>query len=237
MKKYLLVASVIVFLWLIPWVFSFYLGAVVYFPYEADGQSRFTRITGPLPAALGLDDDWVSGADIPANCKASVIAAEDGNFLDHNGIDVDSIKEAIKRNSKNSKRKIGASTVTQQLVKNVFLYRDKTYLRKAREIVGALMLDFIMSKDRQLTWYLNVVEFGPRVYGLRQASQYYFRKNPNNLSLYECASLVSLLRDPGRSSKYLKSGRVPPYLAARRDSIVAGVTQWGILWQLKENEG
>lgn len=226
MKKLFLIAVAIFILWFFPWVFALYSGMAIYFPYEADGQSRFARVTGPLPASLGLDNDWVPSEDIPSTCKASVIAAEDGNFLEHNGIDIDSIKHALKRNSKKGKIKSGASTVTQQLVKNVFLHRSKTYIRKAREIVGALMLDLIMSKDRQLTWYLNVVEFGPRVYGLREASQYYFRKDPKKLRLSECASLVALLRDPSRSSKWLKSKQIPAYLAARRDTIIAGVRDY-----------
>jgi len=226
MTKFFLIAVTIFILWFIPWVFALYSGMAIYFPYEADGQSRFARVTGPLPAAIGIDDDWVPSEEIPSTCKASVIAAEDGNFLEHNGIDIESIKHALKRNSKKGKIKSGASTVTQQLVKNVFLHRNKTYIRKAREIVGALMLDFIMSKDRQLTWYLNVVEFGPRVYGLRAASQYYFRKDPKKLNLSQCASLVALLRDPAKSSKWLKSGNIPTYFAARRDMIVAGVKSY-----------
>lgn len=234
MKKWFLLGFIAAIVWFIPWVFSFYLGVVVYFPYKADGKTRYIRATGPLPAAIGLDKNWTPEDEIPAWCRASVIGAEDGRFLEHNGIDTASIQQAIERNKKKTKRKIGASTVTQQLVKNVFLYRDKTYIRKTREIAGAVLLDAIMSKNRQLTWYLNVVEFGPEIYGIRQASDYYFKKPPKRLTLGECASLVALLRDPVKSSKYLKSKNIPEYLAKRRDGIISNVVRWGLVGKLNE---
>lgn len=222
-------------LWFIPWVFAFSLGAIVYFPYESDGSSRYARMTGPLAASIGIDDDWTDKAQIPRHCKAALIVAEDGKFLDHNGIDTDSIQKAIERNRKRKSAR-GGSTITQQLVKNVFLYRNKTYIRKAREIVGALLLDFTMSKGNQLTWYLNVVEFGPRVYGIRAAATYYYNKSPKNLSLPECASLVALLRDPIRSSRGLRSKEMPNYLWRRQQSIIGSVQRSGIMNRLKELE-
>jgi monofunctional biosynthetic peptidoglycan transglycosylase len=236
MRKWFLLGFIALILWFIPWVFSFYLGLVVYFPYEADGKSRYVRATGPMPAALGLDHEWASGDEIPLVCRACVVAAEDGRFFEHNGIDTDSIKQAIEQNNKRGKIKFGASTVTQQLVKNVFLYRNKTYIRKAREIVGAVMLDFIMNKDKQLIWYLNVVEFGPQVYGIRAAAKYYFRKDVKRLTLPECASLVAIVRDPNRSGKWLKAKAIPDYLARRRDGIIVRVSQWGLVQKLREEQ-
>lgn len=222
-------------LWFIPWVFAFSLGTVVYFPYESDGNSRYVRMTGPLAATIGIDDDWADKTQIPLHCKAALIAAEDGKFLDHSGIDTQSIQKAIERNKR---RKIarGGSTITQQLVKNVFLHRKKTYIRKAREIVGAILLDVVMSKSDQLTWYLNVVEFGPRVYGIRSAAKYYYNKSPKSLSLPECASLVALLRDPIRSSRGLRSKVIPSYLQRRQQTIMSSVQRSGIMNRLKELE-
>lgn len=233
MRKWFLIGIVAFILWFIPWVFAFYCGLVIYFPYEADGKSRYVRVTGPLPAAVGLDKSWTSNEDIPLVCKASVIGAEDSRFLEHSGIDTASIQQALERNSKRGKIKSGASTVTQQLVKNAFLHRDKSYIRKSREIVGALLLNLIMGKEKQLVWYLNIVEFGPRVYGIRAAAQYYFKKDPNRLNLTECASLVALLRDPIKSSKWLKAKTLPTYLAMRRDKIVTNVLNWGIVREIK----
>jgi monofunctional biosynthetic peptidoglycan transglycosylase len=231
MKTIISLSLLAFILWFIPWVFVFYGGTVVYFPYEPDGKSRYTRMTGPLPASIGLDSDWTPGSEIPRSCRAAVIAAEDGKFLDHIGIDPESIEKAIERNKK-KKIKRGGSTVTQQLVKNVFLHRDKTYIRKSREIAGAVLLDLIMSKETQLSWYLNVVEFGPRIYGLRPAAKYYFKKEPKKLTLQECASLVALLRDPVKSSRGLKSGNAPAYFRLRQQRIIDAVLQSGVARRL-----
>lgn len=219
-------------LWFIPWVFVFSLGGVVYFPYAEDGRNRYARLTGPLVADIGIDKDWAYESEIPLTCRAAVVVAEDGKFLEHSGIDRESIEKAIKRNKK-SKIARGGSTITQQLVKNVFLYRDKTYIRKTREIIGALILDIIMSKGDQLVWYLNVVEFGPRIYGIKSAAKYFFRKEPKRLTLTECASLVALLRDPVKSSRWLKAQTLPEYLRRRQQNIMSAVISSGILQKLK----
>lgn len=237
MRTVFSLAIVVFMLWFVPWVFVFSMGTIVYFPYEPDGHSRYARLTGPLPYSLGLDNDWANGSEIPHYCRAAVIAAEDGKFLEHFGVDKESIEKAIERNRKKGKIKRGGSTVTQQLVKNVFLYRDKTYIRKAREIVGAVLLDLVMSKEEQLTWYLNVVEFGPNIYGLKAASNYYFKKDIKKLSLPECASLVAVLRDPVKSHRGLKSGEMPAYLRKRQQNIISAISRGGIVNQLKRFEG
>lgn len=220
MRKWMVLLSVVFVLWFVPWVFVLHLGGVAYFPYRPDGQTRFVRVVGPVPGWLHLSD-WANAAQIPRSCKRSLVAAEDGHFFEHVGIDSEGIENAIKRNRRSGKLKAGGSTITQQLIKNVFLYRDKTYLRKAREILGALLLDVVMTKEDQVTWYFNVVEFGPNIYGIKSAANYYFKKAPQNLSLSECATLVAVLRDPVKSARRIKSGVLPGYLAARRDRIMA----------------
>lgn len=204
MMRFLLKLSGVIFiLWFIPWVWSLHLGFLIYFPYEPDGKTRYVRVTGPL---LGfLDDDvWAFGQDIPKTCKAALIAAEDGRFYEHHGIDIEGIENAVERNEKSGKRRFGASTITQQLVKNAYLSRTRSYVRKSREIMGAVMLDVVMSKESQLAWYFNVVEFGPNIYGLTAAANYYFHKKPSALSQKECVQLVALLPSPNRSGRYLK---------------------------------
>lgn len=151
------------------------------------------RISGPL-----IDKHWVPFSQIPKACVHALIAAEDGRFYEHFGLDITSIQEAMKRNKKFNKPQWGASTITQQLVKNAFLSRRKTYFRKAREMVGAVILNAIMSKEQQLTWYLNIVEFGPRVYGLANAAQHYFRTPVKQLRASNCQALVTILPSPIR---------------------------------------
>lgn len=218
MAKVLWIVLGVVVLWFVPWVWSFYFGLVVYFPYQPDGKARFVRTTGPL-LSFKDDSNWVSEENIPKSCKRALVAAEDTRFYQHFGVDPKSVELALERNRKLGKRRWGASTITQQLVKNVFLSRKKTYLRKAREMTGAVILDAIMSKDRQIVWYLNVVEFGPSVYGLKAASQFYYRKTPQKLSNAECIALISLLPSPNRSSKFVKNNAASPFLKKRVDHI------------------
>lgn len=150
--------------------------------------------------------DWVPSQEIPGSCKAALISAEDNNFEDHYGIDPENIKKALQRNERRGKIRFGASTITQQLVKNLFLSRHKSYLRKAREITGAVLLDIIMSKRDQMAWYFNVVEFGPRIYGIQAAARAYFGKKPKNLNPSECRILVSALPSPVKRFKNFKAG-------------------------------
>jgi monofunctional biosynthetic peptidoglycan transglycosylase len=211
--KYLIA---LVILWFVPWVFVYHAGLVVYFPYEPRSTERYMRATGPLLSWLGLDDDWVS--DIPRSCRTALVAAEDMNFYDHWGVDIDSIQKAMKRNERRGRIRWGASTITQQLVKNVFLSRKRSYIRKAREVVGAALLDLILNKDSQIKWYFNVVEFGPRTYGLGAAARRYFKKSASKLTPAQCVALVSVLPDPNRTYTSL-TGSVPGYVQARRDRI------------------
>ncbi len=204
-------------LWFIPWVFVFYTGLVVYFPYEADGKSRYVRATGPLLQRVNKELTWTPGNYIPANCRHALVAAEDMRFYEHNGVDLNSIEVAMKRNRRKGKIRWGGSTITQQLVKNAFLSRERSYFRKSREFVGALLLDLIMSKQDQITWYFNVVEFGPRLYGIHDAAQRFFKKKPQQLTLTQCVALVSILPDPKRSHKALLTGLVPNYLKKRQE--------------------
>jgi monofunctional glycosyltransferase len=204
-------------LWFIPWVFVFYTGVVVYFPYEADGQTRYLRVTGPLLQKITAKAAWASAHSITRNCRYALVAAEDMRFYEHKGVDLNSIELAMKRNRKRGKIRWGGSTITQQLVKNVFLSRDRSYLRKSREFIGALFLDLIMSKEEQITWYFNVVEFGPHIYGIQDATQRFFKKKPQNLTLSQCVALVSILPDPKRTYKYLISGALPNYMQKRQE--------------------
>ena len=205
--------------WFIPWVFTLHLGVLVYFPYQPKSEKRYLRITGPL--AGSQRKNWVPSQDIPKACKLALVAAEDTKFFIHHGVDLESIEKSYEYNQRKKKPKRGGSTITQQLVKNAFLSREKSYVRKAREIVGAIMLDSIASKDMQLTWYFNVVEFGPKIYGIKDAAQYYFKKSHTNLSVRECSSLVAILPSPNRWNKSLKS-RIPSnFLASRIETIQA----------------
>jgi monofunctional biosynthetic peptidoglycan transglycosylase len=117
----------------------------------------------------------------------------------------------------------GASTISQQFIKNAFLNRKKTYIRKVREAMGAILFNILFSKDQQLTWYLNVVEFGPRIYGLQAGANYYFKKDASRLSVKECATLVTFLPRPVHFGNSYRSGLTPVAFQKRFQRIYAGL--------------
>ena len=213
-------------LWIFPWVFSFHMGTLVYFPYSSDGNSRYLRMTGPLPAVFGAE--WASGENIPKACRTALIASEDTKFNIHHGVDFESLQQSIEFNKKSKKKKRGGSTITQQLVKNAFLSRDRTWLRKGREILGALILDAILSKENQLNWYFNVVEFGPNIYGIKKAASHYFKKKTSELSAADCISLVAILPSPNKWNKSLETKAPSGFFKSRYNVILARMQMMGL---------
>jgi len=139
---------------------------------------------------------WVGGKSIPAEMKWAVILAEDANFYKHEGIDVKAIKRAIQYDLEKQSLARGASTITQQTAKNLFLSREKTISRKIREVILAKRMEQELTKGRILELYLNVVELGPMVYGIGHGARYYFGKPVPALTPRECAFLAAMLPGP-----------------------------------------
>ena len=184
-------------LWLVPWIIFLRIGFVIYFPYAEDGKTRFTAAAGPHAARILKRVNWAE--DIPQHCTAALVAAEDTRFYEHRGIDTQVLREIARTTLRTRRRpRSGGSTITQQLIKNVFLSRHRSLLRKGREIIGALLAECILSKDEIIHWYFNVVEFAPNTYGITAASRLYFNKAPQNLTTAECISLVAILPNPKR---------------------------------------
>jgi monofunctional biosynthetic peptidoglycan transglycosylase len=168
-----------------------------------DWQKRDHRfVVGPR------NPRWTPYDAIPPALKKAVVAAEDAKFYRHEGVDYAAMKEAIQADLKNRRFARGGSTITQQLAKNLFLSREKTLTRKAKEIVLAWRMEDALTKRRILELYLNVVELGPMVYGIGRASQYYFGKPPSALTVRECAFLASMLPGPKVYDPYRKMDRV-----------------------------
>lgn len=139
---------------------------------------------------------WTPSGRIPAEMKWAVILAEDANFYKHEGFDVKAIKNAIKYDLEKRSLKRGASTITQQTAKNLFLSREKTVTRKLKEIYLAYRMEQELTKGRIIELYLNVVELGPMVYGIGHGARYYFGKSPAELTPRECAFLAAMLPGP-----------------------------------------
>ena len=139
---------------------------------------------------------WTPLASIPAEMKWAVILAEDSGFYRHEGIDVKAIKNAIKYDLEKKSFARGASTITQQVAKNLFLSREKTLTRKAKELYLAKRMEQELTKGRIIELYLNVIELGPMIHGVGHGARYYFGKTAANLSPRECAFLAAMLPGP-----------------------------------------
>ncbi len=152
------------------------------------------------PFVVGPRNRWWTPAEaIPPEMKWAVIVAEDANFYRHEGIDVRAIKNAIKYDLEKKRLARGASTITQQTVKNLFLSREKSFTRKIEEIILAMRMERELTKGRILELYLNVVELGPMVYGIGHGAHYYFGKPADSLTPRESAFLAAMLPGPRKA--------------------------------------
>jgi membrane peptidoglycan carboxypeptidase len=152
---------------------------------------------------------------IPDYLKYAIMTSEDGAFYYHHGFIPDAIRESIITNLKQKRFARGGSTISMQLVKNVFLNRNKTITRKLEEMLITWLIEYerLVSKDRMLEVYLNVIETGPGVYGMTEAARYYFNKEVKNLTLAESIFLASIVPRP-KAFKYsfTEEGKLQPYL-------------------------
>ena len=139
---------------------------------------------------------WTPLDAFPAEMKWAVIVAEDAGFYEHEGIDVTALREALKYNLEKKRLARGASTITQQLAKNVFLTREKSFWRKLREFLLARDMERELTKGRILELYLNVVELGPDVFGVGHGARHFFGKTAGELTPAECALLAAILPGP-----------------------------------------
>lgn len=145
----------------------------------------------------GLTRDYVSWNDISPNMKLAVIASEDQLFPFHKGFDVESIRKAMDKNKKSSRVR-GASTISQQVAKNVFLWQGRSWLRKGLEVYFTFMIEFVWGKKRILEVYLNVAETGRGVFGVEAAARKYFKKPASKLTKAEAAMIAASLPNPRR---------------------------------------
>lgn len=158
-----------------------------------------------------LQHQWVPYNRISPHLKRAIIAAEDANFAEHEGVDWEALQKAYEKNAKKGKVVSGGSTITQQLAKNLFLSGQRSYVRKAQEMVITFMLEAVMDKRRIFEIYLNVVEWGNGVFGCEAASRKYYGVPAANLGPAEAAKLAVMLPNPRYFGRHLDSN----YLARR----------------------
>lgn len=158
-------------------------------------QQRLSLMQAIRPQAA-LQQRWVPYQQISRHLKRAVIAAEDAKFLDHNGFDWDGIQKAYEKNKRRGKLVAGGSTITQQLAKNLFLSSKRTPWRKLEEAVITVMLEQVMSKQRILEIYLNMIEWGDGVFGAQAAARHYYHQDAKTLDAYQAARLAAMIPNP-----------------------------------------
>jgi len=166
-----------------------------------------------------VEREWISWDEMSKQLPLAVVASEDQRFPEHRGIDFTELEKAIEDGGRR-----GASTITQQVAKNMFLWQGRSYLRKAIEAVLAVYIDLVWGKQRVLEIYLNIVYFGDNIYGVQQAALVYFNKSAAEVNRYEAARLASVLPNPRR------------YSAVNSSEYIVGRQQW-ILGQMKQLGG
>jgi len=143
-----------------------------------------------------IRQQWIDFEAIPKLLRETVRVTEDASFYQHKGVDFAELKEALKKNWKKGEYARGASTITQQLAKNLYLSTDKSVIRKIKELLITISLERKLSKDRIFALYLNFIEWGPGVFGVEAASQHYFKKTVGQLNLEEMVRLVAVIPQP-----------------------------------------
>ena len=182
------------------------------------------RWLNPVTSAFMLRDDsglvpvlyeWSDWADIGVAPTLAVVAAEDQKFAEHFGFDVQSIMDSIEE-FENGESLRGASTISQQVAKNLYLWPGRSFLRKGLEAYFTLLLELCLPKKRIVEIYLNIAEFGPGIYGTPAASRFFFDKGPRQMSYSEAALLAAVLPNPHR----LRVDRPSPYVRQRQQWIL-----------------
>ena len=181
--------------------------------------------------AKGQSDElrwnWVAYGRISPYLRRAVLVAEDDSFYEHEGVDVDAMKEAFERNWKRKKVSAGGSTITQQLAKNLYLSPSRNPVRKIKEYFIARALERHLTKKRILEIYLNVVELGERVYGAEAASRFYFDKPASALTAAQAALLAGSLPNP----RVMNPGSPNKRLRWRQRMILSRMRRWGYLFE------
>jgi len=193
-------------------------------PYFSAGEKRYLfKLTSARPAR------WVSLGSVSPIAVQAIRLSEDSGFFQHDGFDAKEMKESLKKNLKTLQYARGGSTITQQVVKNVFLSNRKTLRRKIKELVLAYDLDKELSKRRILEIYLNIAEWGDGIFGITEASAHYFHKHPAYLTAREGAFLAMLLPNPKQYSSSFRQRSLTRFARKRIHSILGKLAATGYL--------
>ena len=203
--------------YLILFQYLFYIFSFLYLLYGIVFNPPVTLTqTGSLLQGYGLKRDYISYNAMGSNIKLAVIASEDQLFPDHDGFDLKAIKLAMKYNKKHPNKVRGASTISQQTAKNIFLFQGGGFLRKGPEVFFTFSIEQLWSKSTILERYLNCIEMGPVIFGGQAAAKNYFNKDAKDLTRGEAAQIAACLPNP---KKYTVKP-LSKYVAGRYDDIM-----------------
>jgi len=180
---------------------------------------------------MKLKKDWEPLEKISPHLQLAVVCSEDQNFIKHNGFDFEAIDKALEYNE-NHKQKRGASTISQQTAKNVFLWPGRSWIRKGFEVYFTFLIELFWSKERIMEVYLNVIEMGDGVYGAQAASKQFFKKDALQLSKTEAATLASVLPLPLK----FNAGNPSTYIKGRAAWVTNQMKLWGGVLRYEEPE-
>lgn len=213
---------------IILWFFAISIGLVVLFKWVPIPITPLMVIRTIQQTTSGEEvvwkHDWVSIDNISKNLQLAVICSEDQNFLNHHGFDMNAIEKAIEYNKK-GKRTRGASTISQQTAKNVFLWPHRSWFRKGLETYFTFLIELIWSKERIMEVYLNSIEMGKGVYGAEAAAQHWFKRPAANLRQQEAAAIAAILPNPLR----YRANPATNYIQSRKNWITRQMRFFGPL--------
>ncbi|MFN8845792.1 MAG: monofunctional biosynthetic peptidoglycan transglycosylase [Bdellovibrionales bacterium] len=220
MKKWIFILFIII-------SFPFAAALWVWWQIPSEKEIRGCIVTQMFQVNLcPKNTSYVRLKDISTHLQKSVVLTEDSLFWQHQGFDWDSIKKNYEENKKAGRYRRGGSTISQQLAKNMFLTSEKTLIRKMLEALITIRIERYLTKKEILERYLNVIEFGKNIYGIKQASQHYFKKHPSQLSIVESAFLVMLLPNPKKYSASFYRKELTPFAAKRIRQIINNLYQF-----------
>ncbi len=221
-KICLALAATLFMLWFIPPVWMLHMGVVT--------VTQWTKKHGERTAKVGpKHPGWISSKRVSKHVFHAMVTAEDARFYQHHGLDVAEIIKSAEQNRRKGRYTRGASTITQQVVKMAFLTRQKSLVRKAREAIGATILELIMDKTSILEWYINLAEFGDGVYGIKSAAAHYFQTKPELLTIPQSVHLALVLPAPNSWSFGLRRHNLTSFGERRYSAIVTGMRKSGYI--------
>ncbi len=204
-----------IILWSAIVFFGFTIGWVLLYKWVNPPITLFQMVDRAKVEECAYHYQWVDGEKISTNLKLAVVSSEDNHFMSHNGFDWEAIEKAQQYNATHKKQR-GASTISQQTAKNVFLWPARSWLRKGLEAYFTVLIEFFWSKERILEMYLNVIEMGPCTYGVGAASGLYFDTTADKLTKEQAALIASCLPNP----KKFKLERPSAYMQKRKRKIM-----------------